>query len=89
MLTDTEKISKMGYVLCSQHRQNIVKNLYQNKISIPSKIAKDTGILPNHISFYLKQLKENNIVECINESDRKGRMYRLTDTGNEIVKELE
>ena len=50
--------------------------------------AKDTGILPNHISKVLKELKEAEIVECINPEVRKGRLYRLTDVGDEIAKEL-
>ena len=88
MLNEKE-MSKMGYVLCSKHRENIIKNLYKNKLQIPSKIAKETNILPNHISFYLRQLKENGIVKCINEEDHKGRLYKLTDTGFKIAKELE
>lgn len=88
MLNEKE-MSKMGYVLCSKHRENIIKNLYKNKLQIPSKIAKETNILPNHISFYLRQLKENDIVKCINEEDHKGRLYKLTDMGFKIAKELE
>lgn len=88
MLNENE-MSKMGYVLCSKHREKIIKNLYKNKFQIPSKIAKETDILPNHISFYLRQLKENDIVKCINEEDHRGRLYKLTDIGLKIAKELE
>ena len=57
-------------------------------VKIPSQIAKDTGIVQNHISNSLRQLKEHELVECINPEVRKGRLYRLTDKGDEIVRGL-
>lgn len=53
-------------------------------MSFPSKIAKNSGIRLNHISKVLKDLKDNNIVECINPEVRKGKLYRLTDKGEKI-----
>lgn len=53
------------------------------------QIAKDTGIVQNHISNTLRQLKEHDLVECINPEVRKGRLYRLTDEGEEIVDKIE
>ena len=55
---------------------------------IPSHIAKDTDILTNHISGILRQLKDHGLVECINPEVKKGRLYRLTEKGEEIVKEV-
>ena len=49
------------------------------------KIAKDSGIRTNHISKVLSELKGKEIVECINEEARKGRLYRLTSTGKEVL----
>ena len=43
----------------------------------------------NHISNVLRQLKNKNIVECMNEDAHKGRLYRLTPTGKEILKSIE
>ena len=61
----------------------------EDEVKIPSKIAEDSDILQNHISAVLKQLKEHELVECINPEVRKGRLYRLTDKGEEIVENLE
>ena len=55
---------------------------------MPSQIAKDTGIVQNHISNTLRQLKEHDLVECINPEVRKGRLYRLTDKGEEVTKNI-
>ena len=59
-----------------------------NNVKIPTNIAKDSGIRTNHISKVLSELKSKEIVECINEEARKGRLYRLTDTGKEVLESI-
>ena len=58
------------------------------EVKIPSEIANDTEIFQNHISNTLKQLKEHELIECINPEVRKGRLYRLTDKGDDLIKNL-
>ncbi len=58
-------------------------------VKIPTAIAKDSKIRPNHISKVLSELKAHELVECINPEVRKGRLYRLTDKGDVLVKNLE
>lgn len=60
----------------------------EDDVKIPSQIAKDSEIRPNHISKVLSELKSHELVECINEEVRKGRLYRLTPKGDEIVKKI-
>ena len=76
------------YVERSKYRSKVLKTL-ANDTKMPSQIAKDTGIVQNHISNTLRQLKEHDLVECINPEVRKGRLYRLTDDGEEIVDKIE
>ena len=57
-------------------------------VKIPSEIAKDAEIFQNHISNILRQLKEHELVECINPEVRRGRLYRLTDKGEEVTKNI-
>ena len=59
------------------------------EVKIPTNIAKDSGIRTNHISKVLSELKNKEIVECINEEARKGRLYRLTDTGKDVLETIE
>ncbi len=75
------------YVEKSQYRSKVLKSL-SNDAKMPSQISKDTGIIQNHISNTLRQLKEHDLVECINPEVRKGRLYRLTDDGEEIVDKI-
>ena len=57
-------------------------------VKIPTEIAEDSGILRNHISNVLRELKEKELVECINPKSRKGRLYRLTEEGSDILDEI-
>lgn len=59
------------------------------EVLIPSQIAKNSGIRTNHISKVLAELKAHELVECINPEVRNGRLYRLTETGEDVVKNLE
>ena len=83
-----ELLTEISYVKISTYRTKVMKSL-EDDVKIPSKIAEDSGILQNHISAVLKQLKDHDLVECINPEVRKGRLYRLTNVGEEIVKKLE
>ena len=82
-----EMLKEVGYIQVSTYRTKVMKSL-DGEVKIPSQIAKDTDILQNHMSATLKQLKEHELVECINPEVRKGRLYRLTDKGEEIVDKL-
>ena len=75
------------YIKKSQYRSKVLKTL-ANDTKMPSQIAKDTGIVQNHISNTLKQLKDHDLVECINPEVRKGRLYRLTENGEELIENI-
>ena len=79
---------EIDYINRSQYRLKVMKTLEGN-VKIPSEIANDTEIFQNHISATLRQLKEHELIECINPEVRKGRLYRLTEHGEDVVKNLE
>ena len=83
-----ELLKEVEYVKKSGYKIKILKSL-NNGVKIPTSIAKDTGILTNHISTVLGRLKEHELIECINPEVRKGRLYRLTDKGRKVVEKLE
>lgn len=78
---------EINYVKRSQYRLKVMKSL-DEEVKIPSEIANDAEIFQNHISNTLRQLKEHELVECINPEVKRGRLYRLTGNGKKIVKEL-
>ena len=85
---DDETLKKFAYVNISSYRSNTVKAL-KNEVKTPTDIASDAGIRVNHISKVLRELKESGVAECINEESRKGRLYRLTGVGEEIVNNMD
>lgn len=79
-----ETLILKAYVEISSYRLKALKAIgYETKI--PKVIANETGIKPNHISKVLKELKDHSLAVCINETARKGRLYRLTDKGIKIL----
>ena len=82
-----EMLTEISYVEISQYRKKVMKSLEGN-VKIPTVIARDSGIRTNHISKVLGELKEHKLVECINPEVRKGRLYRLTDKGDLLVKNI-
>lgn len=58
------------------------------EVLIPTQIAENSGIRTNHISKVLGELKAHELVECINPEAKKGRLYRLTEKGEDIVGNL-
>ena len=85
-LTD-EMLTEISYVEISKYRTKVMKALEGN-VKIPSVIAKDSGIRTNHISKVLGELKEHELVECINPEVRKGRLYRHTEKGEMVSKNI-
>ena len=82
-----EMLTEISYVKISKYRTKAIKSL-EGEVKIPSQIARDSGIRTNHISKVLGELKDHELVECINPEVRKGRLYRLTDKGNKIIKNI-
>lgn len=88
IIMDDETLKKFAYVNISSYRERTVRAL-MHEVKTPTKIAKDSGINRTHMSNVLRDLKQNGVVECINEEVRRGRLYRLTDLGEEIAENLD
>ena len=82
-----EMLTEISYVQISKYREKVMKSL-DGKVLIPTQIAENSRIRTNHISKVLSELKAHELVECINPEARKGRLYRLTDKGDDLVKNL-
>lgn len=87
MKLSDELLIEKSFVEISQYRTKVMKSL-DGDVKIPSAISRDSGIRTNHISKVLGELKAHELVECINPEVRKGRLYRLTDKGEDVVKNL-
>ena len=83
-----DMLTEISYVQISSYRTKVMKSL-EDDVKIPSKIAEEEDIRQNHISKVLAELRAHELVECINPEVKKGRLYRRTDKGDQVVKNLE
>lgn len=81
---DKSLIDALSLIKSSKYRINIVQVISSNVLT-PSEISFKTGIRLNHVSMHLSLMKEKDVVKCLNESDKKGRLYQLTDTGQQVL----
>lgn len=84
---DEEILKLKAYIEISSYRKRVVCALGNNIIT-PTEIARKSGIRTNHISKVLSELKDCEVVVCINEEMRKGRLYKLTPLGLVIYGEF-
>lgn len=83
-MNEIEFMKILAYVKCSTYRVRTLLAIDDDYVT-PKDIAMKAGIRPNHISNVLKQLKEKGLVVCINEEVRKGRLYKSTSLGKDII----
>lgn len=86
MVDKNEAIKTAGWVLISSYRNRVLIAL-GGKLKTPSTLARESGIKINHISRVLKELKEKKLVVCINEEAHKGRLYKMTEFGQQVLQE--
>ncbi|ADC46788.1 hypothetical protein mru_0937 [Methanobrevibacter ruminantium M1] len=75
----------VSYIKRSNNRYVLVMNM-NGKFKMPSEIASEMDLRINQISAVLSDLKKEDIVTCINEEEKVGRLYKLTDKGLEAYK---
>ena len=80
-------VTAISLLKSSEYRLKIIKAIGKDIVT-PSEIAEKIGIRLNHVSMFLKELKENNLVKCLNEDTRKGRLYELTELGQNAINKL-
>lgn len=87
-LSEMEKWDIIGYVKVSPTRYKTLKTI-ESDFLMPSEIAKFSGLRITQVSNALHDLKDKELVSCINEHATKGRIYRNTELGLEILDMIE
>jgi predicted transcriptional regulator len=80
-------VKAISLLKSSGYRLKIIKAIGNDTLT-PSEIAHKINIRLNHVSIFLKELKENSMVKCLNEESRKGRLYELTTLGKNAIDKL-
>jgi len=83
-MVDWELVS---YVLASDLRFQILIKLRENK-KTPSKLSEELDIANPRISVALKELQEEELIECLTPNRRKSKLFTITDKGDKVLKEV-
>ena len=87
-MSQKDDMSIVSLLARSKKRLNVLKSL-ENEDKIPSKISKEINDNSNHVSKYLRTLKDAELVECLNEDDKRYRFYSITDKGKYYLEKVE
>ncbi len=87
-MSDKDDMSIISLLARSKRRINVLKSL-EKENKIPSRIGKDIKDNSNHVSKYLKTLKDAELVECLNEDDKRYRFYSITEKGKYYLEKVE
>ena len=82
-------IHAISFIVRSKNRLKLI-SIIDNSFKIPSEITEQMGLRYSQVSVILSDLKREGIVECLNESERVGRIYQLTEIGKqayELIKQ--
>ncbi|WP_407391730.1 MarR family transcriptional regulator [Methanobrevibacter sp.] len=87
-MDNTEIYHILGYIKISPYRTNTLKSI-GNELKMPSEIANELNLKTSQVSAALSDLKKKNLVICVNEEVRKGRLYKCTPLGLKLLSELD
>ena len=76
------------YIKTSPNREKVVRIL-DNEILKPTDISKKANIHVNTVSKSLKQLKTHELVTLLNPDKKRGRLYKLTDKGSNVITNMQ
>ena len=86
---DKQMIKGISLLKNSNYRKRILETLSNANYLTPSEISEKTKIRLNHISNFLKDLKDNKLIVCLNNEEKRGRLYKITNLGKRVIKENE
>jgi len=80
---------QVSYVISSRYRIITLDRLAESPAT-PSRIAEETDLSVAHVSRALQELGEHDLVELLVSEDRKkGRVYGITEKGEEVWETIE
>ena len=87
-ISEKELWAIVGYLEVSSARKKTIQSIGNEEYKFPSNISKETGLTSSQVSNALRDLKNKELVICLNESVSKGRLYKCTDLGLKILEKL-
>jgi DNA-binding MarR family transcriptional regulator len=83
---DEEKANLIAYVKSGKNRLKVLKIMKrQEKLVFASDISDEIGIRVNHMGAVLRELTEKGLLNNPNPSNRRQKLYEISEKGKEIV----
>tara|TARA_B100001971_G_C18118148_1_gene497954 strand:+ start:334 stop:588 length:255 start_codon:yes stop_codon:yes gene_type:complete len=73
-----------SFVVRSKHRKRVFEALKEPKT--PSQLSKELDLQLGYISNILATLLNGKLIECLNQNEKRYRLYIRTKKGNNILK---
>ena len=83
-----ELIDSISFIKNSKYRHEVLKVLNEKNLMTPKDISKKVNLRLNHVSMTLGELKEYDLVECVNDTSKRGRLYKIKSLGEETLEWL-
>jgi len=80
-------IKGISIIKNSEYRKKILLSLADANYLTPSEISEKTKLRLNHVSNFLKDLKDNKLIICLNDDEKRGRLYQITELGKKVARE--
>ena len=80
-------IKGISIIKNSEYRKKILLSLAVVNYLTPSEISEKTKLRLNHVSNFLKDLRDNRLIICLNNDEKRGRLYQITELGKKVAKE--
>ena len=84
---ERQMIKGISIIKNSGYRKKILLSLVDVNYLTPSEISEKTKLRLNHVSNFLKDLKDNKLIICLNDDEKRGRLYQITELGKRVAKE--
>lgn len=83
-----ELIDSISFIKNSKYRHEVLKVLNEKNLMTPKDISKKVNLRLNHVSMTLGELKEYDLVECVNDTSKRGRLYKIKSLGEKTLEWL-
>jgi DNA-binding MarR family transcriptional regulator len=77
----------IGFIIGSKIRFQLLSDLKGN-VMTPTELSKKNKLHISAVSRALKELKESNLIEVLNENKSRSYFYSITEKGLKTLKEI-
>ncbi|TET89612.1 MAG: ArsR family transcriptional regulator [Methanomassiliicoccales archaeon] len=87
MVPPEEFWNLVGFILAGENRRKVMFCL-EKGYATPKQISTSCNLRIGHVSNILISLKDKELVYCRNPDAKRGRIYSLTELGEEIMSSI-